>query len=51
MVEEIFPRYLLSVRDISGDLFVSGDLVSALTSVRGDAFKVSGSATLPIRWT
>jgi len=50
-VEGISPRYLPSIRDISGDLFVSGDLVSAFTSVRGGAFKVSGFATLPIRWT
>ena len=38
-----------SVRDISVDLFVFGDLASAHTSVRGGAFKVSGFATLPIR--
>jgi hypothetical protein len=42
LVEGISPRYLPSVRDISGDLFISGDLVSALTSVRGGDFKVSG---------
>ena len=51
MVEEISPRYLLSVIDISGDLFVSEDIVSALTSVRGGAFKVSGFDTLPIQWS
>ena len=48
LVEGISPRYLLSVRDISGDLFIFGDLASAFTSVRDDAFKVSSFATLPI---
>ena len=50
-VEGISPQYLLSVRDISRDLFVSGDLASALTSVRGSAFKLSGFVTMPILWT
>jgi hypothetical protein len=48
LVEGISPRYLLSVRYISGDLFVYVDLASALTSMRGGAFKVLGFATLPI---
>jgi hypothetical protein len=51
LVEGISPRYLLSVIDISRDLFIYGDLASALTSMRGGAFKVSGFSTLPIRWT
>jgi hypothetical protein len=50
-VEGISPRYLPSVIDISRDLFVSGDLASAIISVRGGAFKVLGFATLPIQWT
>jgi hypothetical protein len=48
LVEGISPRYLLSVRDICGDLFVSRDLSSDFTSVRGDTFKVLGFASLPI---
>jgi hypothetical protein len=51
LVEGISPRYILSVRYISGDLFIYGDLASILTSVRGGAFKVLGFVTLPIRWT
>jgi hypothetical protein len=50
-VEGISPLYLLSVIDISGDLFISGDLASAFTSVRGGSFKILGFATLPIWWT
>jgi hypothetical protein len=49
LVEGITPGYSLSVRDISVDLFVFGDLASAHTSLRGGTFKVSGFATLPIR--
>jgi hypothetical protein len=48
LVEGITPRYSRSVRDISVDLFVFGDLASAHTSMRGDTFKVLGFATLPI---
>jgi hypothetical protein len=44
-VEGISPRYLLSVR------YIYGDLSSALTSMRGGDFKVSGFDTLPIWWT
>jgi hypothetical protein len=47
-VEGIFLQYLLSIRDISRDLFVYRDLASDLTFVRGGAFKVSVFATLPI---
>jgi hypothetical protein len=35
LVEGISPRYLLSVRDISRDLFVYGNHASALTFMRG----------------
>ena len=49
LVEGITPGYSPSVRDISVDLFIFGDLASTHTSVRGGAFKVSGFATLPIR--
>jgi hypothetical protein len=48
LFEGITPRYLPSVKDISVDLFVFGDLASTHTYVRGGAFKVSGFATLPI---
>jgi hypothetical protein len=48
-VEGISPRYLLSIKDISGDLFVDGDLASA--SEIGGAFKVTKFSTLPIQWT
>jgi hypothetical protein len=49
LVEGISPQYLLSVRDIFGDLFVYGGLASTFTFVRGDAFDISGFAALPIR--
>jgi hypothetical protein len=49
LVEGISPQFLLSIRYISGDLFVYGDLTSAFTSMRGGAFEVSGFVTLPIR--
>jgi hypothetical protein len=48
LVEGISPQYLLSIRDISGDLFMYGGLASTFTSVRGDAFKISGFDTLLI---
>jgi hypothetical protein len=48
LVEGISPGYSPSVRDISVDLFIFGDLSSAHTSMRGGDFKVSGFATLPI---
>jgi hypothetical protein len=48
LVEGITPGYSPSIRDISMDLFVFGDLASAHTSMRGGAFKVSGFSTLPI---
>jgi hypothetical protein len=48
LVERISPQYLLSVRYISRDLFVYGDLASTFTSVRGGAFEVSGFLALPI---
>jgi hypothetical protein len=48
LVEGINPRYLPSVRDISVDLFIFGDLASAHTSLRGGTFKVLGFSTLPI---
>jgi hypothetical protein len=51
LVEEISLQYLLSVRDISGDLFVYGGLASTFTSVRGGAFEILGFVTLPIWWT
>jgi hypothetical protein len=57
LVEGISPQYLPSIKDIYGDLFVSRDLfiskdlASAFTSMKGDAFKVSSFATLPIWWT
>jgi hypothetical protein len=47
-VEGISPRYLLSIEYIYVDLFIYGDLSSALTSVRGGAFKVSSFASLAI---
>ena len=50
-VEGISPRYLPSVKDISRDLFIYGDLASTFNSVRGGAFQVSGFVTLPIWWT
>jgi hypothetical protein len=49
LVEGITPGYPPSVRDISVDLFVFGDLGSTHTSMRGGDFKVLGFATLPIR--
>jgi hypothetical protein len=48
LVEGISPQYLLSIRDISGDLFVYVDLASTFTSMRGSAFEISGFDTLPI---
>jgi hypothetical protein len=50
LVEEISLQYLLCVKDISGDLFVYGDIASTFTFMRGGAFEISGFATLPIRW-
>jgi hypothetical protein len=47
-VEGITPGNSPSVRDISVDLFIFGDLASIHTSMRGGTFKVSGFATLPI---
>ena len=49
LVEGITPRYPHSIKNISVDLLVFGDLASAHTSVRGGDFKVYGFATLPIR--
>ena len=51
MVEEISLQYLLSIKDISGDLFVYGGLSSTFTSMRGGAFNILGFVTLAIRWT
>ena len=51
LVEGISPHYLLSVRDISGEIFVYGVLASTFTFVRGGAFKILGFVTLPIWWT
>jgi hypothetical protein len=51
LVERISPQYLLSVRDIYGDLFVYGGIASTFTSVRGGAFNISGFSTFPIRYT
>jgi hypothetical protein len=48
LVEGITPGYSPSIRDISMNLFVFGDLAGAHTSMRGSAFKVSGFSTLPI---
>jgi hypothetical protein len=49
LVEGISPGYSPSIRNVSVDLFIFGDLASAHTSMRGDAFKVSSFATLLIR--
>jgi hypothetical protein len=48
LVEGITPGYSPSVRYISVDLFIFGDLASIYTSMRGGAFQVLGFATLPI---
>ena len=47
LVEGITPGYSPSIRDISVDLLVFGDLASTHTSVRGGAFKVLIFSTLP----
>jgi hypothetical protein len=49
LVEGLSLEYSPSVRDISMDLFVFGDLASTHTSMRGGAFKILGFSTLPIR--
>jgi hypothetical protein len=49
LIKGITPGYSPSVKDIFVDLFVSGDISSTHTSVRGGDFKVLGFVTLPIR--
>ena len=50
LVAKITLQYLLSVRDISGVLFVFGGLSSTFTSVRGGSLDILGFVTLPIEW-
>jgi hypothetical protein len=48
LVEGITHGYSPSIKDISVDLFIFGDLANAHNYLRGGAFKVLSFATLPI---